>query len=256
MSKAWIKEKRPEFMRDILRDFCLVVDILESQFAVFDQVEQVSFDVLHDLVGVEMNKGLLWRLKDTAHHLLCNEDEAAFAGQFLDWCVGYIFHEAIKIKEDAYQQQTYAPRFRDLLDCEIPERERLISRDLFQVLLQTNESIRLEAKRVRFFFGQCRKLFTAYLAGQAENILLARFIFEHEGLVRKIFGQDYDGLVNAIYGQSPHLLYVKAAQSLRQGGWMSHAAEAVDKACALAPRDPDTLREKEIIDIWRMKAKI
>lgn len=255
MSKAWIVEKLPEFVRDMLRDFCLSADILESQFTMFDQTNQVSFEVFHDLVGEEMNKGLLWRLKDTAHHLFRNDGRETLSGQFLDWCVGYIFHETMKLKEDAYQQQNYGPWFRELMDRELPDSEHLVSRELFQVVLQTNESIRREIARVRFFFGKCRQLLVEYLRGQDENPLLGRFLFDQNPLVRKIFGQDYDALMAAIYGDQPEMMYVAASQSLRQGGWMTHAEEAARRAFAVNPSNPRVLREKQIVDTWSERIK-
>ena len=255
MSKAWIVEKLPEFVRDMLRDFCLTADILESQFIMFDQTNQVSFQVFRDLVGEEMNKGLLWRLKDTAHHLFRNDAREDVSGQFLDWCVGYIFHETMKLKEDAYQQRTYAPWFGDLMDRELPESEHEVCRELFQVVLQTNESIRREIARVRFFFAKCRELLPGYLTDQGENPLLGRFLFEHETLVRKIFGQAFDSLLTALYGDGPAMMYVMAAQSLRQGGWMTHAATAVRRAWELDPSSPRVLREKEIVDTWAHSLK-
>ncbi|MFZ5428522.1 MAG: hypothetical protein ACOZEN_16280 [Thermodesulfobacteriota bacterium] len=255
MSKAWIVEKLPEFVRDMLRDFCLTADILESQFTLFDQTNQVSFEVLHDLVGEEMNKGLLWRLKDTCHHLFRNDGREGLSGQFLDWCIGYIFHETMKLKEDAYQQQNYGPWFRDLMDRELPEAEHVISRELFQVVLQTNESIRREIARVRFFFGKCRLLMMEYLDGQDGNPLLGRFLFEQNQLVRKIFGQEYDSLIAAVYGGEPEMMYVMASQSLRQGGWMTHSAEAAARACSMNPHNPRVLREKQIVDTWSERIK-
>jgi len=255
MSKAWIVEKLPEFVRDMLRDFCLSADILESQFTLFDQTNQVSFQVLHDLVGEEMNKGLLWRLKDTCHHLFRNDGREGLSGQFLDWCIGYIFHETMKLKEDAYQQQNYGPWFRDLMDRELPEAEHVISRELFQVVLQTNESIRREIARVRFFFAKCRLLMMEYLEGQDENPLLGRFLFEQNQLVRKIFGQEFDALIAAVYGDEPEMMYVMASQSLRQGGWMTHSAEAVSRAWAVNPLSQRVLREKQIVDTWSERIK-
>jgi len=255
MSKAWIVEKLPEFVRDMLRDFCLSADILESQFTVFDQTNQVSFQVFHDLVGEEMNKGLLWRLKDTAHHLFRNDSREGLSGQFLDWSIGYVFHETMKLKEDAYQQQTYGPWFRELMDRELPESEHEISRELFQVVLQTNESIRREVARVRFFIAKCRLLLVEYLRGQEENTLLGRFLFDQNPLVRKIFGQDFDALVRAVYADEPELMYVSASQSLRQGGWMTHAAQALDQALAVNPSNPRVLREKQIVDTWTERIK-
>ena len=84
---------------------------LEEQFETFDREGSVSFEVLDDLIGTKMNKGLLWRLKDTAHLLFRNEEGDPLSGRFLDWGMGYIFHEAFKLREDAYQNLNYAPLF-------------------------------------------------------------------------------------------------------------------------------------------------
>jgi len=102
---------------------------------------------------------------------------------------------------------------------------------------------------------QCRRLFIEYLRDQGENALLARLLFDHEQLVRKTFGVDHEDLLLSIYGRHPEMLFVMASQSLRQGGWMTHSQEAVDRAVAMAPDNPRVLREKQIVDTWRLKLK-
>ncbi|WP_027183615.1 hypothetical protein [Desulfovibrio inopinatus] len=252
MSKAWIREKRPQFVRDMLRDFCLSVEILEGQFERFDNEGVVQFDVLRQLLGVGMNKGLLWRLKDTCHHLFQEDPDGTTVGRFLDWCIGYIFHESMKLKEDAYQQQNYGPRLRKLM-ATAPDTnhiEHIISMELFEVLDQTKESISREIRRIRFMIAECRKMLPLFLEGHESNILLARFLFDQNTLVHKILGDAYHEVIRAVYKETPEMLYVRASQSLRTGGWMEHAAEAVDEAYNLAPNNPLVTREKHILDIW------
>lgn len=255
MSKAWIREKMPEFARDLLRDFCLSVDILEDQFSRFDTHSKVAFEVFRDLLGVEMNKGLLWRLKDTAHHLFQNDGKQELSGQFLEWSLGYVFHETMKLKEDAYQQQNYAPWFRSMQERELPEQDLIISRELFQLLMQTTESMQREIRRIRFLFGECRKLFPMYLSDQGENHWLARFLFKRNEIVREVFSQSYRELLRGIYGTAPESMYVMASRSLREGGWMQQAAEAAAKACETNPASEPARREKEIVDTWRARLR-
>ncbi|MBF0480222.1 MAG: hypothetical protein HQK81_03125 [Desulfovibrionaceae bacterium] len=256
MSKAWITAKLPEFARDMLRDYSLAVQILERQFRIFDGGGQVEFEALRDLLGEHMNKGLLWRLKDTAHHLFRNEQKERLDGLFLDWCIGYIFHETMKLKEDSYQQQNYSPWFRDLQGENLPEAESAISLELLQVLSQTNESIRREIDRIRFILSKCASLMPMYFRDQRENALLARFLFEQNELVRGVFGAAYEELIRAIYDDAPEMMLVMAARSLRQGGWMRHASQAVDEALALSPDSALALAEKEILGTWRKGLKV
>jgi hypothetical protein len=158
VSKAWIRAKLPEFVRDMFRNFCLSSKALEEQFRSFDHEGSVAFTILRDLIGQEMDKGLLWRMKDTAHHVFRNDPETPLTGQFLDWGLGYIFHETIKLKEDAYQALTYAPWFLALRGRDLPEAERVVVEELFQVLRQTEESMRREIDRIRFIMSQSRQL--------------------------------------------------------------------------------------------------
>lgn len=255
MSSTWFDEKRDEFCRDLLRDYCLSVETLEKLFQEFDRSGRVVFEDLRDLLGEEMNKGLLWRLKDTAHHLFREGGTSSPVGQFLDWCIGYIFHESMKLKEDAYQQQNYAPWFRSMQERELPEQDLIISRELFQLLMQTTESMQREIRRIRFLFGECRKLFPMYLSDQGENHWLARFLFKRNAIVREVFAQGYRELIRGIYGSAPESMYVMASRSLREGGWMQQAAEAAGQACEINPESEPARREKEIVDTWRTRMR-
>jgi len=255
MSSTWFDEKREEFSRDLLRDYCLSVQTLEKLFQEFDRSGRVVFEDLRDLLGEEMNKGLLWRLKDTAHHLFRDGGASSPVGQFLDWCIGYIFHESMKLKEDAYQQQNYAPWFRSMQERELPEQDLIISRELFQLLMQTTESMQREIRRIRFLFGECRKLFPMYLSDQGENHWLARFLFKRNGIVCEVFSQGYRELIRGIYGAAPESMYVMASRSLREGGWMQQAAEAAAMACETNPASEPARREKEIVDTWRTRLR-
>ncbi|GAB6177036.1 tetratricopeptide repeat protein [Desulfobaculum senezii] len=231
MSKTWIRTKRPEFVRDVVRDFCLVHRELEKEFRHYDKTGHVDFSMIRNLLGQEMNKGLLWRLKDTAHLLFKkNASENGLNGQFLDWSIGYIFHDTIKLKEDAYQQQNYAPWFRELQRRQLSDDARLISQELMRVLDQTNESIEREIGRIRFILFNCRRLLIDYLALHRDNELLARFLLAREELVREVFGSGYARLLESVYGDEPELLYLLAARSLREGGWREDAMRALTEA--------------------------
>lgn len=243
----WIRNKLPEFVRDVTRDFCLISRELEREFRHFDRSGHVDFVALNGLLGQEMNKGLLWRLKDTAHVLFKNDASAGVGllGQFLDWSVGYIFHDAMKLKEDAYQQQNYAPWFRQLQSRELTGPDLKFSRELFGVLDQTFESIQREVNRIRYLLFNCRKLFMEYLPNHADNELLARFLFDQNDLVREVFGDSYPRLVARIYGDHPQRLPLLAARSLRRGGWRAEAARALDEAERINPDCADVRQERE-----------
>ncbi len=228
MSKTWVESKFPEFVRDVLRDFCIVSQRLFAEFARYDQTGQISFLFFKDLLGEEMNKGQLWRLKDTSHILFRSYSRPDRIGSYLDWCIGYIFHECMKLREDAYQKENYRPWFEMMHgEANLPPEERLISKELFTVIEQTSESIEREVSRVRFILFHSRRLFAMFLPNHKENPLLARFFFAKEELVREVFKSSYDDLIHGIYQDEPDMLYRLAAQSLDQGGWHREAEQAL-----------------------------
>ena len=255
MSKMWIRAKMPEFVRDMFRTFCMGCRALEQQFRAFDENGDLSFEILKDLLGHHMDKGLLWRMKDTAHHVLRSDPDEPVDGRFLDWGLGYIYHETVKLKEDAYQTLTYAPLLRAIWEGGIPDAEADIAGNLELVVNQTRESMRREIDRIRFIMAQCRRLLPGYLGRHRDNVLLARFIYARNTLVREVFSSDYDALINGIYGDEPEMLFVLASQSLRLGGWMEEAADAAKAAMALNGKSKLVLQENKIIDNWLTRMK-
>lgn len=254
MSKAWIIAKRLEFTRDVLRDFCLVSQKLEACFQEYDRSGAVDFDTLLHITGEEMNKGLLWRLKDTAHHLFRNEPGSELTGKFLDWALGYIFHETIKLKEDAYQKRKYASWIEGLEFHDLSKDEEFFRGELKVVLCQTGESISREITRIRFITELCLKMFPIYLADCHDNTLLARFLFDKNDMVRSIFRNHYSFLLQKIYGDEEELMYAMAGQSLRLGGWTTEAEKALALALEINPDCSLALAERAALhsDISRI----
>jgi hypothetical protein len=248
MSRNWITSKRNEFVRDTLRDFCLVSRQFETVFETYDASGQISFDHIRDLIGKETCKGELWRLKDTAHLLFQSEPPTLLVGRFLEWALGSLFHEAVKLMEDAYQLTNYKPWFLTLQRGKTlrPE-EQLLGSELYSIIEQTADSIRREVKRIRFLLFHCRRMFILYLPAHVENPLLARFLYDQNDLVRSIFKSCYEDLVRAVYENRPERMYVLASRSLRQGGWVRDAGLALEMAENIRPDNPMVLQEKMIL---------
>lgn len=239
MSRRWVEANLSEFARDFMRDYCMACSVLEAQFTRFEQSATVSFPVMRDLLGEAMNKGLLWRLKDTAHHLFRNDKDDSPIALMLDWCIGYVFHECLKLKEDAYQHQHYAPQYRSLHRRLMDEELRAIVEPLGGMLAQTRESMDREIRRIRYILASSRSLLCLYFESHRDNRLLARLIHDRDQLVREIFGEDYSRLVVALYGDRPELLHVHAAEALLDGGRPEEALRAIAAAQALQPDCPE-----------------
>jgi hypothetical protein len=233
--EKWVLKNREAFERDVLQDYCLVSDQLFEQFSRFDAARTISFPVLRALVGEPLNKGLLWRLKDKAHHIFRGEPEEHAAGWLLDWTLGYVFHEALKLMEDAYQRQHYAPRLMEIEAAAFSPELADMKYSLFRIQEGTSESMRREIVRLTELLYNSRRLFILYFTGKAGHRPLARFLNDNEALVRRIFQEDYPFFVAAVYGDEPERMYIEAAHSLLESVRKQAAGEAVLAALSINP---------------------
>ena len=245
--RTWVHHNHAAFERDVLRGFCQAAAQLSEQFARFAATGTLSFSVLRDMIGEPLNKGLLWRLKDKAHHIFLNAGETRPAGLLLDWTLGYIFHETLKLMEDAHQRQYYAPQLEGLADfAQYPELAAQM-RELRDIQSQTVESMRREVARLESLLLQSRKLFCLYFAGRADHRPLARFLHDNNELARAIFADDYDRLIQSVYDDEPERMPVEAAHSLLESARFAAAALAVEAALTRNPHSPDALALREAV---------
>lgn len=243
--QGWVQKNREVFERDVLRDFCQASDQLFEQFERFARTRTISFPVLRALIGEPMNKGLLWRLKDKAHHIFLKVGDGNPVGLLLDWTLGYIFHETLKLMEDAHQRQYYAPQLEGLSGGGQPADVAAVVGELLVILDETSESMRRESSRLLTLILHSRTLFCLYFAGCSGHRPLARFLNDNIALVRRTFRDDYDRLIQAVYGEQPERMHVEAAFSLLESAREEAAALAIEAALTLNPANSDALELKE-----------
>lgn len=252
--RDWIEQHSEAFERDVLRDFCLASGSLRRQFSRFAESGTVSFSIIQTLVGEPLNKGLLWRLKDMAHHVFLSSHARGPAGPLLDWTLGYVFHESLKLMEDAHQRQYYAPRV-ECVSCK--KKNPLLAHveeELADIQGQTLESMGREVSRLQKLLELSRKLFCLYFEGCAGHRPLARFLYDNEDLVRQAFGEDSDALLHAVYGEELELMLVEAARSLLESGRFEAAAGALEAALGRKPAMQAALAAQK--DLERLRGEL
>ena len=231
MKGRWLFGDRDCLVRDLVRDYCKVCGILTDQRRRFEADGTVSCTALRSLLGEAIRKGVFWRLKDTAHHLFRgssqavgmvadapppNSAEITALCTVIDWCVGYAFHECVKLREDAFQRQHYANRL-----VQIGRLDKVTS-EIFNPLRglsgQTGESSSRELARISHVLGHGLRVLTLYLAGENLNRPLARWLVCEENLARQAFGQEYENLLFSLYGEKREQMYVMAARDFLDAG--------------------------------------
>ena len=244
---TWVQHNHAAFERDVLRDFCQAAAQLSEQLARFAATATISFSELRDMVGEPLNKGLLWRLKDKAHHIFLHAGVVRPAGLLLDWVLGYIFHESLKLMEDAHQRQYYAPQLESLTGLERRPELAAQMKDLLDIQSQTVESMRREVARLEALLLRSRELFCLYFTDCPGHRPLARFLNDDNELVRAVFADDYDRLIQAVYGDRPERMHIEAAHSLMESARFTAAAKAVESALSRNPRCPAALALKKTL---------
>ena len=98
----------------------------------------LTFLVIEDFVD-DRGKSCLYRLKQMCHELFRNANEAAYKEKFYDITVGYIFHEAMKLRECIYQLEYYQPQYTMLVgSAELTPAEKKVIHE-FDLLINKAE---------------------------------------------------------------------------------------------------------------------
>ena len=66
MSNYRLASNHEFFVRDLLRDYCVVYLAVDEQQVRCRKDGNISYTQVRNLIGESMSKGVFWRLKDTA----------------------------------------------------------------------------------------------------------------------------------------------------------------------------------------------
>ncbi|MDD4701707.1 MAG: hypothetical protein PHI96_05755 [Desulfovibrio sp.] len=146
----------------------------------------------------------------------------------IDWSIGYAFHECVKLREDAFQNQHYANRLVQIA------RHDAVTADMYNPLRglvgQTAESSSRELSRISHVISHGLRMLAQYLAVEKHNTHLARWLASEEHLARQAFGASYVTLLDALYGPEHEQLYVLAARDFLEAGRLEPALALLEGA--------------------------
>jgi hypothetical protein len=218
------------------------------------------WDQLNQMIGDENDKGPLWALRELCRRVWPeSEQEENVEGSLVDWLMGSIFHEAIRLREDvnilnnygnatfknkkiaAYREsQSYAKNLHASRLVKVMDRKNLIKRVAVDVMQQMEQ--------LAFLFGQANNMLRTMLVGLADNFLLVRFLVEQEDVVEDLWGEGLVGVFADMYAGTPSLGFCAAGKSYMSGQWYTRAlimykrALQFDDGCDEAKRKIEELQ--------------
>ena len=257
--KDWAAAHRPYHITRLYGDFHALLQRFHTMYADFLAGTPPSFQEISTFVGDETDRGGLWRLKELCHLLWRWEqdphptdegawqkqgaEEAALEGALLDWTVGSLFHEAMKLKENVYLRENYLPVIREALRRkqrdEAADRRRagpaLLGMECRRFVERTESEIGRQMDTMGFLFGQANVLLRLLLAAERDNHLLLRFLSEHETIVQELWLEPLAAIFAELFPGRPEEGYCAAAAGFARANWFDRAVAAYEKALKLNP---------------------
>ncbi len=243
----WFQERKDMFVRDLVSQFLEAKIFFDGLYRYYKESGKIEFKDLDFWVSTEVKKGPLWRLKDDCHSLFRNTTSKVVLCEYLlDWTLGSIFHESMKLKEDVYQLEAYRPEYEKIEPGKFPEPDILdILKEYYIIVDKAQEDMAEEIERINFLFSKASQQLKKLLPNYSQNGLLVRFLLENEGLVAAVLGEgSLREIFTSMYQRGLSEAHYVAAKNYLGGGWYEEAAKNLEKALEI---NPDYIEVKEAL---------
>jgi tetratricopeptide (TPR) repeat protein len=237
VGNQWFEERKDLFFKDLVHYFLESKLFFDELYHNYKKNEVVPFKQMDLWVGSEIKKGPLWNVKDNSHKLFRNTESKISLSEYLfDWSLGSIFHEGMKLKEDAYQLEVYLPSFENIDTPKKTEEIEEILGEYISVIEKATVNLDAEMESINYLFSKAVERLKELLVDHAHNGLLVRFLLENKELVEKALGtKSLQHLTSSLFPHHPERAYLIAGKSYLNGGWFKEAIHCFYKALEINP---------------------
>jgi len=193
-------ETQDSVLVGIIRDFLVAHQMLGSLLERWRQ-GTLRFHDIEDFVG-DSERSILFRLKEKSHALFRSaaKDRAPMrTGELVDLAVGSLFHEAMKLRENLYQQEFYVPRI-EALRKEADDVPDPLFSEFERILGSASERLAETFEETQALFALTLRQLRLLMAANRENGLVPRFLWQNRKLVSDVFPERLEGLLSELYG--------------------------------------------------------
>lgn len=200
------------------------MDLYKSGTLCFGDIEKFVDD---------RGRSCLFRLKEMCHDLFRNSDAANYREKLYDMTVGYIFHQAMILRENLYQLEYYKPKC-DINANQLTLREKKIFLEMEFLVKKTEKKLREGFKEAKLLLKELVEQLKDLIKLYKDNYLLPRFLFEHEKTLIMIYGKrNFNQLLDDIYKDGKKLLMFNAAHSYLESEYYELARNMFQKVTCL-----------------------
>ncbi len=258
---SWFEQRRDHFIRLIVDDFFSLVRSFQQLYGVYlecrnaqehcdvdllcpetEEVRAQMWNRLTEMIGTETEKGMLWQLKDLCHQVWPEQErEYDVHGSLMDWLLGSVFHEAMKLKENIYLLNTYGPaaiRMRDLPEASsvrvlrpagsFPQLSNMV--DAETLIRRIAVDVVGQMEQIGFLLGQANFILRMMMPDLAANMLVVRLLVEKEELVLSGWGERIEELFADMFSGSGAEGFCAAGRSYLSGQWYVQALDMYERA--------------------------
>jgi tetratricopeptide (TPR) repeat protein len=227
MNRTNIEKKQVDLIRESICVFtkCMECrDLFKEGILCFSNIEEFVDD---------KGGSCLFRLKEMCHDLFRRSDEASYKEKLYDITVGYIFHEAMKLRENLYQIEYYKPKH-DIGSHELTALENKIVHEIGALIQKAEKRAQEGLREIKPLLMELIEQLKGLIRLYKNNYLIPRFIFENEKILMKVFGRKgFEGLLNDMYRDGRVLLMFKAAQSYLESEYYELARNLFRRVASL-----------------------
>lgn len=261
MRNNWFEKRRDFFVRKVIDEFFQLTQTFQSTYLLYLEcptpqswvcsdllenhaaaVREKIWEKLTEMVGAENAKGPLWRLKDSCHLVWPEgEKEHDVSGSLVDWLIGSIFHESMKLKENIYLLNRYGPaacRMKELpVDVpvtptsgrsDLPRLENMI--DVQGVINRAATDVVNQMEHIAHLFNHACFMLRIMIPGLVGNALVVRLLIERESLVNELWGESLEDVFQDMFWGDAAEGFCVAGRSYLRGQWFAQALQMYQRA--------------------------
>jgi hypothetical protein len=162
----------------------------------------------------------------------------------VDWLIGSVFHEAMKLKENIYLLNTYGPagvqisqrperHFPGLLHqpSSTPQMSQML--DVQGLISRVAGDVQSQIEQIGHLLGQTNYILRMMMPELNNNPLVVRLLVEREELIHIFWGERLEELFSDMFHDNPAAGFCLAGRSYMESQWYNQALTVYERALAI-----------------------